>query len=127
MVHALIVVQKNMRGNWLHLLIFGILPCLLVSCGYDYDSKQVTLKRGEGYRGHRLSKVEADGVRLVTLGSEEYGSTFYSRAGRPHMNGFHSLGNNEDMRVVSVDPAAQKADLEFMWLDWVGPLTMPPF
>ena len=116
-----------MRSKWLNLMICGILSCLLISCGYDYDSKQVTLNRGESYRGYRLSKVEDDGVRLVTIGSEEYGSTFYSRTGRPHMNGFHSLGNNEDMRVVSVDPTAQKADLEFMWLDWVGPLTMPPF
>lgn len=97
------------------------------SCGYDYDSKEVTLKRGESYRGYRLSKIEADGVRLHRIASGGSGSTFYSREGRPHMRGSHSLGNNESVRVVSVDPAAQRADLEFMWLDWVGPLTMPPF
>lgn len=104
-----------------------MLTVLASSCDvYDYDHQQVSLSRGEAYRGYELTKVEEDGVRLHSLGSGGTGSTFYSREGRPHMGGSHSLGNNESVRVVSVDPAAQKADLEFMWLDWVGPFTLPP-
>jgi hypothetical protein len=101
--------------------------CFIPSCGYDYDTELVTMRRGESYRGYRLAGVEAEGVRLQRLSPGEAGSTFYSRTGRPHMGGSHSLGNNESVRVVSVDPVLQQAGLEFGWLDGVGPLTMPPF
>ena len=40
------------------------------------------------------------------------------------MGGSHSLGNDESVRVISVDPAAQQAEFRFGWLDWVGPLTL---
>jgi hypothetical protein len=116
-----------MRTNWLNFLIGTLLTVLASSCDvYDYDQQLVSLSRGEAYRGYELTKVEKDGVRLHSLASGGTGSTFYSREGRPHMGGSHSLGNNESVRVVSVDPAAEKADLEFMWLDWVGPFTLPP-
>ncbi|MCW1926304.1 hypothetical protein OKA05_27365 [Luteolibacter arcticus] len=100
----------------------------LGSCGTDYDRERVTLVRGEAHRGYKLTKVERDGVRLARVSTEERdGSTFYSVAGRSHMGGSHSLGNNEHLKILAVDPGAQRAELEFSWLDWVGPLTMPPF
>jgi len=85
------------------------------------------LARGESFRGRTLVKVERDGVRLARSANREAGSTFYSVEGRSHMGGSHSLGNNESVRIVSLDPRAQKAELEFSWLESVGRLTMPPF
>ena len=100
----------------------------LSSCGYDYDSESVTLGRGDSHRGYKLSRVQDDGVQLQrSTGDGLSDPRFYSLVGRPHMRGSHSLGNNEHMRILSVDPFGQKAELEFTWLDWVGPLTMPPF
>jgi hypothetical protein len=117
--------MKNYRPI---LVATAIQATILSSCEvYDYDSKKVTLGRGEAYRGYELSKVEADGVRLRRQSSDSTASTFFSTAGRSHMGGSHSLGNNLSLRVISVDPPAQEADLEFTWLDWVAPWTMPPF
>jgi len=107
-------------------VVLGIAACLS-SCGYDYDEQQVVLARGESFRGRTLVKVESDGVRLTRSADREAGSRFYSLEGRSHMGGSHSLGNNESVRIVSLDPRAQKAELEFSWLESVGPLTMPPF
>jgi hypothetical protein len=104
-----------------------MLTVFFSSCDvYDYEYKQVSLSRGDAYRGYELTRVQADGVRLRRQSSGSSNSTFYSTVGRPHMGGSHSLGNNESVRVVSVDPAAQAAELKFGWLDWVGPFTLSP-
>jgi hypothetical protein len=76
-----------MRSNRRIFVVGWVFSYLMCSCAYDYDSGEVTLKRGESYRGHGLSGVEADGVRLDGLASGGSGSTFYSREGRPHMGG----------------------------------------
>lgn len=121
------IFPTTMKANIFSFAMGVVLPVLSCSCDvYDYDYQRVNLGRGEVYRGYELAKVEVDGVRLRRQSSEGIASTFYSTSGRPHMRGSHSLGNNQSVRVLSVDPAAQRADLEFGWLDWVGPLTLPP-
>jgi hypothetical protein len=116
-----------MRIDWLGIPFGAILTLILSSCDvYDYDYKQVSLSRGDAYRGYELTRVQADGVRLRRQSSGNNASAFYSTVGRSHMGGSHSLGNNESVRVISLDPAAQQAELRFGWLDWVGPFTLPP-
>ncbi len=117
---------RRRRGSTL--LVGAALSMLTSSCEvYHYDDEEVTLRRGEVYRGYELSQVAADGVSLRRQSSGPTASTFYSTTGRPHMKGSHPLGNNESVRVISVDPAAQRAELEFGWLDRVAPVAMPPF
>lgn len=108
-------------------LLLPVLAAGLSSCWHDYDTERFDVKRGEYVRGYRVENVKRDGVSLSRVHQKRKYTTFYSKEGRPHMGGSHSLGNNESMKVLWTDPAAHRAGLEFSWLDSVGPLTMPPF
>ncbi|SHI61775.1 hypothetical protein SAMN02745181_0509 [Rubritalea squalenifaciens DSM 18772] len=114
------MILKRMR-----LPILLLCTVALSSCGYQYETQEVRLSRGEMFKGRKLTKVTELGVHLAR---PPYGSTFFSSTGgRKHMNHSHSLGNNTHMRIISLFPDEQQALLEFSWLDSVGIFTMPAF
>lgn len=105
-------------------LVFG------VSCGYNYQSEQLTVYKGQHFQTHhngKYSVVKVSPNSITTRrGRESTGFTF-DKAGRSHMNNSHSLGNNESLRLLETAPEKGEAKIELMWLESTGFLTMPPF
>jgi hypothetical protein len=108
------------------------LSCGLTSCGYDYDSEEITLQEGQILSTHhngryRLDRVESESITLSDADRSIGQGWKLSTMGRWGGGEPHALGNNESLKILNVDPDSKIAELELRWLDWVGPLTMPPF
>lgn len=79
---------------------------------------------------YKVKSVTADAIIISDVTSSE--ASFredwkLSASGRWGGGEPHSLGNNESLKIISIDSIDKTARIELMWLDWVGPLTMPPF
>ncbi len=114
---------------------FFILSALLTSCGYHYASKQLTVAKGsliptEHNGDYKVNRVTSDAIVISGVRPSEGSFRQNWRlpaSGRWGRGEPHSLGNNESLKIISIDSNDKTAELELMWLDWVGPLTMPPF
>jgi hypothetical protein len=78
----------------------------------------------------KVNSVAADAIFISEIAPSE--GSFRQNwklpaSGRWRRGEPHSLGNNESLKIISIDSNEKTAALELMWLDWVGPLTMPPF
>lgn len=117
------------------IILLFFLCALITSCGTHYASKQLTVSKGsvistEHNGDYKVNSVTADAIVISEVTPSE-GSFRHNwklpAAGRWGREEPHSLGNNESLKIISIDPNDKTAALELMWLDWVGPLTMPPF
>lgn len=104
----------------------------MISCGYDYDSETITLREGQVLLTHhngryRLDRVESESITLSDKDRRIRQGWTLSANGRWGGGEPHSLGNNESLKILKTDPDTKTADLELIWLDKVGLLTMPPF
>lgn len=116
------------------LLSWGVIALAagLASCGYDYDSERITLQEGQVLTTHhngryRLDTVSDDSITLSDTDRTIRQGWTLSADGRWGGDEPHSLGNNESLKILETDSQSKTATIELMWLDWVGPLTMPPF
>ncbi|MEJ6634205.1 MAG: hypothetical protein QNL77_00690 [Akkermansiaceae bacterium] len=100
---------------------------LLTSCGYDYKSETVELSKGQSYRGRTLEKVRPDGISLSKIFEGKKYTTDFQKINPKRSDNSYSLGNNQHLRIISLSPSSQSAELEFSWLDSVGFFTHPPF
>ncbi len=113
-------------------LFSALCVTFIPSCGYDYDSKKVKIHRGENFhsglnRHYTLKKISSESITIRGVGKDSSYNRKLSTAGRFGKGEPFNLGNNESLQILSVDPVSQSADLQLMWLDSVGFLTMPPF
>jgi hypothetical protein len=72
-------------------------------------------------RYHLISLAIISALLLSSCGYD------YKRMNPDRASGGHSLGNNQHLYIISLDPEKQSALLKFSWLDSVGILTIPPF
>ncbi|YCM44545.1 hypothetical protein V2O64_00740 [Verrucomicrobiaceae bacterium 227] len=104
----------------------------LPSCGVDYDSKKIEVHRGGIFqtglnRHYTLEEVSRKSITIRGIGKDSGYDWELSTAGRFGKGEPYNLGNNESLQILSVDPVKKSADLQLIWLDSVGFLTMPPF
>jgi hypothetical protein len=117
------------------IILLFMLSALFASCGYHFESKQLTVRKGsvistEHNGDYKVNNVTADSIIIseVTPSEGSFRQNWKLPAsGRWGGGEPHSLGNNEELQIISIDSHQKTAELELMWLDWVGPLTMPPF
>lgn len=111
------------------------LTALMTSCGAHYASRQMTVSKGsvistEHNGDYKVNSVTADAIVIsdITPSEGSFRQNWkLSASGRWGRGEPHSLGNNESLEIISIDSNEKTAALELRWLDWVGPLTMPPF
>jgi hypothetical protein len=120
--------MKKLIGHSIPTILSG----LICSCGCDYDSEQLTMWEGSLLATHhngtyRLDLVTANSITLSHSGGRHRQGWRLDSAGSWGSGEPHSLGNNESLNVLSVEPHAKTAIVELMWRDWCGPFSFPSF
>lgn len=120
--------EKMIRAKIASVLpVFPVIA--LASCGYHYESERAIVTEGQLFKNgqYRLDRVTESSVTISGSDGEfRAGWELETRGQRGEVK-IHSLGNNQHLTILSTEPESKSAELEWSWLDWVGPLTMPPF
>jgi hypothetical protein len=109
-----------------------ILSGVLCSCGCHYKSERFTLREGSYLATHHNGTYVIDRVtaKSITIShtAERFGQGWELEAsGRWGGGEPHSLGNNESLKILAVEPFADTVSIELIWRDWCGPLSIPSF
>jgi hypothetical protein len=117
-------------------LLVGSLGVLLSgalgSCGCHYKTERHTLREGQPLATHhngtyRLERVTAKSITLSHSDERIRHRMKLDCRGRWGRGEAHSLGNNEDLKILVVEPSAKTVCVELTWRDGCGPLSIPSF
>jgi hypothetical protein len=109
-----------------------ILSGVLCSCGCHYKSERLTLREGSPLATHhngtyRLDRVTAKSITISHTAGRFRQGWELETSGRWGGGEPHSLGNNESLKILAVEPLADTVSIELIWRDWCGPFSIPSF